>query len=488
MIQAIFSSGCHALHLRTWRRRFLHLQGFDLLQFSTLFEQSNTVYVLLLPLLEKRGWNHMHGALFHRRRFYIGSTAVSAHSRQDARLRKYRLLQRGDFCNAELMLHYFHTHGDLFQAVLIPVHCYDTLHQARASEYSLIHSWKPQLNAPWIVRLNPTSTTRFTQPFTVKSCYGSPGKRLWLKVRRKVRTLGLLRLYDNTLLEPHDHWLLLMNIANRGIKAFQAEKRLRSAEFHNHQISALYRLCNLLDDPPQTAVRAVLRRILTFRQCAIPKGPKPLVLPLLAHDSVQSTVEQWISNITIDSKDYMIPFHLPHKKCVAGKHRSLRDIIYNNIAIVEHWHWILRHHAIVQSFDYNIHKLRSLMVILLHLCHFSAFPSAFVDYCSTLWVRSFFRIFTAISMSHGLKCSVGCFTTMYSLSVFKIGKHLCSRNGPTTSMQFHSIEVQGCSVNQALITRSFHTWRDHAITHGHAFCPQFVWQTYKKTIRRYPSI
>ena len=25
----------------------------------------------------------MHGALLHRRRFYIGSTAVSAHSRQD---------------------------------------------------------------------------------------------------------------------------------------------------------------------------------------------------------------------------------------------------------------------------------------------------------------------------------------------------------------------------------------------------------------------
>ena len=118
------------------------------------------------------------------------------------------------------MLHYFHTHGDLFQAVLIPVHCYDTLHQARASEYSLIHSWKPQLNAPWIVRLNPTSTTRFTQPFTVKSCYGSPGKRLWLKVRRKLRTLGLLKLYDNTLLEPYDNWLLLMNIANGGMKAF----------------------------------------------------------------------------------------------------------------------------------------------------------------------------------------------------------------------------------------------------------------------------
>ena len=164
LIQAILHSSCRAMHIRTWRRRFLHLQGLDLLQFSTLFEQSNTVYILLLPLMEKRGWHHVHGALLQRRRFYIGSTSVSAHSRQDARLRKYRLLQRGDFCNAELMLHYVHTRGDLFQAVLIPIHCFETLHQARASEYSLIHSWKPQLNAPWIVRPNPTSTTRFTQP------------------------------------------------------------------------------------------------------------------------------------------------------------------------------------------------------------------------------------------------------------------------------------------------------------------------------------
>ena len=150
-----------------------------------------------------------------------------------------------------------------------------------------------------------------------------------------VENFALLDSYGCTrtpLLEP-------MNIANGGMKAFQAEKRLRSAEFHNHQVYALYRLCNLLDDLPQTAVRSVLRRILTIRQCAIPRGPKPLVLPLLAHEPFQSAVEQWMSEIIINSKDYMIPFHLPHKKCVAGKHRSLRDVIYNNIAVVEQWQW-----------------------------------------------------------------------------------------------------------------------------------------------------
>ena len=49
LVQAIFRSSCHTLHIRTWRRRFLHLQGLSLLEFSSLFEQSNTVYVLLTP-------------------------------------------------------------------------------------------------------------------------------------------------------------------------------------------------------------------------------------------------------------------------------------------------------------------------------------------------------------------------------------------------------------------------------------------------------
>ena len=245
-------------------------------------------------------------------------TSVSVQFRQDARLRKYCLLQRGDFCNAELM-RFFHTRSDLLASVTVPLQTSDNLHDARAAEYSYIHSLKPQLNAPWIINLNATSTTRFTQLYTVKSTYGSPGKKLWLKVRRKLRALGLLRLYENTVLEPVDNWVLLMTIANGGMKAFQTAKRLQSAEFHHHQIYALYRLCNLLDDPPQAAVRAVLRRILSFRQCAFPRSPRPLVLRLLAHDSFQSAVEQWISGIIVATKDYMIPFHLSHKNCVAGK-------------------------------------------------------------------------------------------------------------------------------------------------------------------------
>ena len=62
---------------------------------------------------------------------------------------------------------------------------------------------------------------------------------------------------------------------------------------------------------------------------------------LFLHISLIRAIEQWIAGIisTAKDSDYMIPFHLPHKKCVAGKHRSLRDVIYNNISMAESWTW-----------------------------------------------------------------------------------------------------------------------------------------------------
>ena len=143
-------------HLATKIPSFARIESSRLQEFSDLFQTANTVYVMIMPLTKKRGWDYRCGALLQRKRFYVGSTSVSVHSRQDARNRKYRLFQRGEFCNAELMLHYFRSRGDLFDAVIIPLHCFTDLQQARATEYSFIHSWKPQLNAPWVVKLNPT--------------------------------------------------------------------------------------------------------------------------------------------------------------------------------------------------------------------------------------------------------------------------------------------------------------------------------------------
>ena len=143
LIQAICHSSCRAMHIRTWETSissFARTHSFGVLNIVRTKQHSICSPYALdgKASMASHSWGSYTAS-----EICIGSTSVSAHSRQDARLRKYRLLQRGDFCNAELMLHYFPARGDLFHAVLIPVHCFESLHQARASEYSFIHSWKP---------------------------------------------------------------------------------------------------------------------------------------------------------------------------------------------------------------------------------------------------------------------------------------------------------------------------------------------------------
>ena len=70
-LQGIFRSCSHALHIRTWRRRFHHLRGLSLQEFSDLFQSGNTVYVMLMPLTKKRGWHYRCGALLQRKSFYM---------------------------------------------------------------------------------------------------------------------------------------------------------------------------------------------------------------------------------------------------------------------------------------------------------------------------------------------------------------------------------------------------------------------------------
>ena len=43
---------------------------------------------------------------------------------------------------------------------------------------------------PWIAKLNPTSATRTSVPKLGNTTYQTPGRRLWLRVRRRLRTLG----------------------------------------------------------------------------------------------------------------------------------------------------------------------------------------------------------------------------------------------------------------------------------------------------------
>ena len=94
---------------------------------------------------------------------------------------------------------------------------------------------------------------------------------------------------------------------------------------------------SFVDDPPRSLVRSLLKKNLQFRQAALPKAPRPLVLPLLAHASFQAAARRLVADLIYKSREFLVPFHLPSKKIVAGKHHSVQSLLYNHLAMMRTW-------------------------------------------------------------------------------------------------------------------------------------------------------
>ena len=217
-LHALYASQSIHRTMRTWRTRTSHFAGMSFIQFALLFEQPYATYVVIIPQLSKRHW-HYESSLLDPRKFYIGSTSVSVHSRQDARLRKLRLLEQGQFTNTEMMVHYFHCKGDFSETLIFPLQVFSSTSMARSAECTYIHVWEPMLNMPWVAKLNPTFATRQAVPKLVSSMYSAPGRRLRLRVRRRLRTLGILRLYSSVPTQPTGCWSVLVTLSQGGKQA-----------------------------------------------------------------------------------------------------------------------------------------------------------------------------------------------------------------------------------------------------------------------------
>ena len=184
-LHASHSSDSSIQALRTWRTRTNHFVGMNFVQFAC-FLSSRTQRMwssYRRPQLIKRRWR-ADSCILDSRNFYWIHQCYS--SRQTGRVRKLRLLCQGQFTNTKMMVHYFHC-------------------------------------------------TRQGVSKLVSSVYSTPGKRLWLRVRRRLRTLGILRLHSTAPVQPTECWSLLVALSQSGKQAFHMEAYLRSA-----QVSTLF--------------------------------------------------------------------------------------------------------------------------------------------------------------------------------------------------------------------------------------------------------
>ena len=480
-LHALHCADASVLSTRTWRTRTSHFVGMLFVQFALVFEQPCATYVVILPQLSKRQWRR-NQCVLDSRKFYIGSTSVSVHSRQDACVRKLRLLSQGHFTNTEMMVHYFHCKADFYTTIIFPLRVYPTVSLARSAECNLIHVWKPALNMPWIAALNPTSATRQSVPKLVSSVYSTPGRRLWLRVRRRLRTLGILRLYSSAPTQPKDCWSLLVTLSQGGKQAFEMESYLRSAQVSTLHIYGLLRMCNLLDDPPRTAVKAALKRTLGFRQAPVPRPSKPLCVPMLAHQEFKKNLQSWITFLTKKFTNFLTPFHLPGKSVVAGTHPSFKSVLYNNITLAGSWSWDVPptckcaewklQHPNLEYTDGHVASPASLLSLssrLRNFLHYSAESQVYPK--KQNYIQQTWPTILAWARHHGL-CDVK-FTDWVAFVENEWTRHEASA---LTALKFKDVQFL-----RNILKDFFIHGRDHALSHAHVFCPYFAWTIYKKT-------
>ena len=110
------NTGYHQ-QVRTWERRLQHLFLASLQSFSTMMQRQFAVYALLHVDAETSG----RGPWLQNKTFYVGNATTGIHLRQDARWRKHRCLEQGQFVNVELVMHYLHSRGLLHDVVIVPL-------------------------------------------------------------------------------------------------------------------------------------------------------------------------------------------------------------------------------------------------------------------------------------------------------------------------------------------------------------------------------
>ena len=256
--------------------------------------------------------------------FYVGCATCTCRQRQDARLRKYRQVQLFQPVSCELALHWFHTCRNLEEYIMIPL--------LRCHSGSIIQKWALPLNFPFVVRLMPTKTVPSTKCFvqSLATKYGVPATRLFRKLRRRMFHTMRLHLYHSSFFRDDHQWHVLLQLADNSSKSFAMARSIRSAQYSLGQIFALYRLANVLEDPPRSKVRGLLKSAIKLKGAMLPPKAKALIIPVLADKAFSSQVRSWLKSIVIDRKDYLTPFHLPVCSVVSGKCPTMEEKLYSH--------------------------------------------------------------------------------------------------------------------------------------------------------------
>ena len=199
---------------------------------------------------------------------------------------------------------------------------FDTYAKAWTFEHLLISHWQPPLNHPFITKIMSLKACGWLLKMQHHHTYFPSvplGDRLFLRVRRRLRTLGSVPTIHSFQAQA---WNTLFCLTSPGRLSFDTGRRLRTGEFHDWEIYALYRLANHLEQPKRGQARKLLASAMQFRNLTVPKGNKPVSIQFLAHDSFSKAVEKFLREHVIQFKELAVPLHLPTAKKIVKLHHQ----------------------------------------------------------------------------------------------------------------------------------------------------------------------
>ena len=279
---------------------------------------------------------------------YIGMTTVGTKKREQSRKQKSNQVKNGKFVSCEPAIRFWQATQTSHRYIPLIIKTGTSKTWALATEAKYITKWKPSLNTPFINQFFKQSSEGRTKSFSFKQqLYKASFKRLWQKVRRRMKTLQQPwrdntfqpELYHNT--AEFNAWITLFKLSQQNLDRYLTIRTLRSKTTSDTSLYALWRQAQHLEEPHKGRTLSQLRLIFKYRSLNIPRHNLPLIIPQLAHLTFKKNLQQWIKQLTTFHKNRLLPFHIPSTEPVFAKHQPLSQLLHTWKTIAQKKHEIL---------------------------------------------------------------------------------------------------------------------------------------------------
>ena len=261
------------------------------------------------------------------------SEYASANFNRAAKLKQVNQMQS---VHVELAIRFWSQFQNYSSFTIIVISHHPTYRLAWIQEHALIAYFQAPLNFPHITRILKFKSTGLRIQSYRKQLIPSVslGQRLFLRLRRRLRTLGSI---PDTHAFLYQAWATIFDLASDTKRSYEAARTIRSGTLHDWEVYALLRLCKHLEEPQRSKVKHIISSALKFRNLTIPQGNKPFTTPFLAHSTFSSELQLWLRSYIMTYKEFAIPLHLPPQAIRESSFPTLRSFLHNHRRLEKYW-------------------------------------------------------------------------------------------------------------------------------------------------------